>query len=223
MSTHDPVAPLHREEPHESTPRRPEPKQQRSRERYERLLDAAEALLVREGYDGFTTSAVSTEAGLPPSALYRWFTDKDDLASALVRRHNRRLSEAVTSAVGRLIDPSLATVAAEAFVMTADYYRRNPSHQILWFEARIGEATRREVHRYTQEAARWLIEWARTSGAGPAVFTDRDALLILEIADRVLEVVFRDDRQDAAILEEATATIVQLIERVTAPPLREAA
>src|SRR3712207_7169409 len=58
------------------------------------VLDAAETLICDDGYDSLTTTGVATAAQLPPSAFYRWFADKDDLASALLARHNARLDEA---------------------------------------------------------------------------------------------------------------------------------
>ena len=87
------------------------PKQQRSREKYDRVLDAAEALVAEVGYENFTTTGVAQAAGLPPSAFYRWFADADDLANALLRRHNARLDEAIEAAIGELDEPGWPAVA----------------------------------------------------------------------------------------------------------------
>src|SRR3712207_4089387 len=148
-----------------TTTPRPQPKQQRSREKYERLLDAAEALVAREGYDALTTTGVTQAAGLPPSAFYRWFNDKDDLASALLRRHNARLDVAIETAIHRLDQPEWVEVAGTVFATTIDYYRRHPSHHILWYEGRIG--TRSEVHEHTARLAQALFEQAQRDWYAP--------------------------------------------------------
>jgi len=36
----------------------------------QRLLEAARAVLVRDGYDGFSTNRVAAEAGVSPGSLY---------------------------------------------------------------------------------------------------------------------------------------------------------
>ena len=68
-------------------PMRSEPRQQRSRDRLDRILSAADAVLAEDGYDAFTTSAVAARAEVPASSVYRWFADKDELATALLMRH----------------------------------------------------------------------------------------------------------------------------------------
>ena len=195
------------------------PKQQRSREKYERVLDAAEALIAEVGYENFTTTGVAQAAGLPPSAFYRWFADADDLANALLRRHNARLDEAIEAAIGELDEPGWLEVATTTFATVIDYYRRNPSHHILWFEARIGAAARQQVHEHTARLAQALLEQARDGGFAPAGATLEDMKLIIEIADRVVEVAFRDDRNgDPQLLERGLSMVLAIIANFERPP-----
>ena len=53
------------------------------------LLDAAEAVLVREGLAGVTVRAVAAEAGVAPMGVYNRFGSKDGLIDALVMRSLR--------------------------------------------------------------------------------------------------------------------------------------
>ena len=66
---------------------RREPQQARSRARLAGLLDAAEALLVREGPEALTTTRIADEAGVSVGSLYRWFPDKAAIVDALTRRY----------------------------------------------------------------------------------------------------------------------------------------
>jgi len=191
---------------------RSEPKQQRSREKYERVLDAAEALIVKEGYDSLTTTGVAQAAGLPPSAFYRWFEDKDDLANALLMRHNARLDEDIVAAISRLDQPGWVEVAEATFLAVVDYYRRNPSHQILWFQARIGAAAQREVRQHTARLSQALLEQSRADGSAPPDVTLDDMKLIVEIADRVVEVAFRDNLNgDADLLDRGFRMVLAVV------------
>jgi len=191
---------------------RPLPKQQRSREKYERVLDAAEKLIVKQGYENLTTTGVAQAAGLPPSAFYRWFNDQDDLVSALLVRHNARLDENIAAAVAALDQVGWVEVAETTFRTVVDYYRRNPSHHILWFEARIGSAARREVHEHTGRLAQALLEQARAGGFAPSAATLDDIKLVIEIADRVTEVAFRDNRDgDPDLLERGLSMVLTIV------------
>jgi AcrR family transcriptional regulator len=59
------------------------------------LLDAAEAVLVREGLAGVTVRAVAAEAGVAPMGVYNRYGSKDGLIEALVMRSFDLLREAV--------------------------------------------------------------------------------------------------------------------------------
>jgi AcrR family transcriptional regulator len=67
----------------------------RSQDVEQNLLDAAEAVLVREGLAGVTVRAVAAEAGVAPMGVYNRFGSKDGLIEALVMRSFDLLREAV--------------------------------------------------------------------------------------------------------------------------------
>ena len=59
------------------------------------LLEAAEAVLAREGLAGVTVRAVAAEAGVAPMGVYNRFGSKDGLIAALVMRSFDLLTEAI--------------------------------------------------------------------------------------------------------------------------------
>jgi AcrR family transcriptional regulator len=59
------------------------PKQQRSREAWNRVLDAGVAILEDGGYDAFTIAAVCDRASVAPTAIYARTTSKDALFLAV--------------------------------------------------------------------------------------------------------------------------------------------
>ena len=72
---------------------RQQPRQQRSLERIEALLDTAEAVFREHGYDNATTNLIAEEAGVPVGTLYRWFPDKAALAEGLAARYLTQLTK----------------------------------------------------------------------------------------------------------------------------------
>ena len=65
-------------------PRR-RPAQQRSRERYSRILVAARRVLVDYGFESFTFDEVAKRAGVPIGTLYQFFANKYVLICELDR------------------------------------------------------------------------------------------------------------------------------------------
>ncbi|MFD5084503.1 TetR/AcrR family transcriptional regulator [Kitasatospora sp. NPDC058406] len=63
------------------------PVQQRSQERYERILDACAALLDEAGAAALTTKEVAQRAQVPIGTLYQFFAGKEDLLAALAGRN----------------------------------------------------------------------------------------------------------------------------------------
>lgn len=54
-----------------------EPVQARSRERVERILAAARKVLERDGLEGFSSTAIAREAGVPVGSFYQFFPNRE--------------------------------------------------------------------------------------------------------------------------------------------------
>lgn len=68
-----------------SAPRR-EPVQQRSRERFDRMLAAASTLIAETGSDAMKMGEVAARAGVPIGSLYQFFPDKTAIIRTLAER-----------------------------------------------------------------------------------------------------------------------------------------
>lgn len=71
----------------ENTRPRKLPKQARSREMVETILQATARVLVREGYDRASTNRVAEVAGVSVGSLYQYFPNKGALLTTLMGRH----------------------------------------------------------------------------------------------------------------------------------------
>ena len=94
-----------------TSPIRREPTQQRSRERVERMLAAARALIAERGSDAMKMGEIAERAGVSIGSLYQFFPDK----SAIIRA----LAERFTADNRACIEAELASVSDEQGLLTA--------------------------------------------------------------------------------------------------------
>jgi AcrR family transcriptional regulator len=66
----------------------------RSRQTYDKLLDAAAYLLSEIGFEKLTTNAICARANMTPPALYNYFKDKFEILEALAQRLLKRQNDA---------------------------------------------------------------------------------------------------------------------------------
>lgn len=63
------------------------PRQARSREMVEQLIEAGRKVLAKEGYDVFSTNRVAEAAGVSPGSLYQYFPNKFALLDVIRDRY----------------------------------------------------------------------------------------------------------------------------------------
>ena len=71
------------------------PEQDRSRATVQAIVDAAAHILVKHGYDAFTTNRVAERAGVSIGSLYQYFPNKESLIGELNRRHTMEIEQSV--------------------------------------------------------------------------------------------------------------------------------
>lgn len=64
------------------------PTQKRSRERYEKILECAAAMIAENGSEAFRMSDVVERSGVPFGSLYQYFPDKTAIIGTLAERYN---------------------------------------------------------------------------------------------------------------------------------------
>ncbi|WP_245847595.1 TetR/AcrR family transcriptional regulator [Dietzia natronolimnaea] len=75
------------------------PQQARSRAMVERIVDAARIVLVRDGYESFTTNRVADQAHVSPGSLYQYFPDKSALVTEVMNRWSAEISDRVAASL----------------------------------------------------------------------------------------------------------------------------
>lgn len=104
------------------------PKQKRSREMVERLLDATAATLAENGLEDTTTNHIAERAGVSIGSLYQYFPDKEALLDALMERVSEQVSNAFREHAIKLqyAEFDLKTVAHYLILYGIDAIRNDP-------------------------------------------------------------------------------------------------
>lgn len=97
------------------------------------LLDAAEALLVRDGTSAFTVDDVTAGAGVAKGTFYLHFSNKSDLMRALRERYVQRFVEAQLAAARGAT--GVESVERWARTGVAEYLRELRLHDVLFHPA----------------------------------------------------------------------------------------
>jgi len=78
------------------------PAQERAKATVDAILEAAAYILVKDGWEGFTTNRVAERAGVNIASLYQYFPNKEAIAVELQRQHVQKARDASPGAISRL-------------------------------------------------------------------------------------------------------------------------
>jgi AcrR family transcriptional regulator len=118
-----------------TAPRR-KPKQERSRETRERILQAAAQVFAEHGYSAGTTNRIAEAADLSIGSLYQYFPNKDSILVELTRAHLVGGADHVTARLTAGLPDGLEAKLRLAVVAMLDNPRdAHRLHQVLFEEA----------------------------------------------------------------------------------------
>lgn len=148
---------------------RRQPKQPRSVETFNSLLEAAAKLFAERGYEQTTTHQVAAAAGVSVGALYRYFGGKQAILQEVYRRETVELRQRILSSfsIADLVGQDLPKLVHKAMTQAFRAYSERPGlRRVLVEQARkIPELIelRREQAKEIQDAVRAIL------GAAPGV------------------------------------------------------
>ncbi len=200
--------------PDEGSPKRRAPIQRRSRERVERILDAAAGLIVTHGVERLSTRTIAARADVPVASLYQYFADKDEIILALVERDTAEMDERVAEAVSSLETPTVRTLVETTMRAFVDVYHRRPAFVVIWWRGRTNAAVQDFCRAHNKRIARDLFDFALGAGLVPPDIDVMVAELAVEVGDRVFQVAFEHDLAgDEWVISEGIDLVVSYLER----------
>jgi len=183
------------------------PLQDRSRQRVERILDAAAQLFADQGYDGATTEAIAERAGTSIGSVYQFFPNKPAIFNAIALRYLER----VRALFARAVEPSAASTWYEIVERTIDafaaFHREEAGFRAILLNWRVSA----DMVLVNDDMNRELAQRAEQVLAPfvPALPPARRALVatvVIETVSAMLILCARRPRafEDAAIVETKT-------------------
>ncbi|MDR3417891.1 MAG: TetR/AcrR family transcriptional regulator [Nevskia sp.] len=110
-----------------------QPLQQRAKDRFERVIEASESLLLEKGLEGFSIPLLAERLGYARATIYKFFPTPYAVYNELLRRYLARLEEALYRAGADSQASSISwQEATAAFVsLAADFHNANPVGRLL--------------------------------------------------------------------------------------------
>lgn len=178
------------------------PVQARSRQTVNSILKAAAAIIDEDGVDAVTTRAIADRAGVSSPSLYRFFADREAILDELLERHCAELDARCIQAEQTWQVGSMGELLNNELDLHVHYYRRYPSSARLWMAGRTSTTVTKHVRARMQRLAGRMHAMLAQARLIPTDTDPRALLVAVEMADRVLELAFRDSNDfDQAILE----------------------
>jgi AcrR family transcriptional regulator len=179
-----------------STSMRRLPKQKRSQQRVERILEAAAEVFAEVGYEAATTHAIATHAGTAIGSLYQFFPDKLAIFHALEKRH----MEQVRAIHAKLMTPQMAQLPLEQMIQqlveTFAVYFEHPGPKVVYIQYFVApEMFKYFDNSFTQGLIQELASFLRLRN--PALSKEKSELLAevcIQCYNSLLLVALRSDR-----------------------------
>lgn len=132
---------------------RKRPRQSRSQQMVESILDATARILAKHGYAGTNTNIVAERAGVSVGSIYQYFPNKDALVVAVHERHVQQMCQVIETILKNARSASLREhIAAIVRALLAAHLIEPQLHQVLekelpFFDPRNKDiATHKSLH-----------------------------------------------------------------------------
>lgn len=139
---------------------RKNPRQARSRATVERIVSSGRQVLLRDGYDAFSTNRVAEAAGISPGSLYQYFPNKHAIVAAIVERYADEVADQVTASLtDRLggMGPDMVRACADALVAALEQHADLLRVVFEELPARQNAARRAALERRVQDLVAALL------------------------------------------------------------------
>lgn len=136
------------------------PKQARSRERFNRILDAAADLFLEVGYESVTTDEIAGRANTSVGGLYRFFPDKLAVFQALLDRYFMQLRKLFANLhTEETIELPLETYIGQLVDGYDRFVSNNPAYGIVFIQSRLILTTVAMTEAFNRDIARQLANF----------------------------------------------------------------
>ncbi len=108
-----------------------QPLQRRAKDRFERVLEEAQSLLLSEGMGGFSIPALADRLGFLRGTIYNMFPTPNALLNELALRYLNQLEQALIREASRENPKNWKEVVYSTCAVTARFYNEHPVARML--------------------------------------------------------------------------------------------
>jgi AcrR family transcriptional regulator len=194
---------------------RKSPKQWRSRDTVDSILEGAAQVFERHGYAAGTTNRIAERAGVSIGSVYQYFPNKDSILVALIERHMTEAEQKLLPLGARLVErrEPLATGLADVLAVMAELHREQPNlHRVLFEEAPRPVALKKRLDEAEAQAIAGLTIYLGTCDEVTLFDIETAARLVVTVIESVTHNIALNMADD----EEWNATAAHTVEMLHA-------
>jgi AcrR family transcriptional regulator len=184
---------------------RREPTQQRSRERVERMLLAASALIEEKGSDAMRMGEIAERAGVPIGSLYQFFPDKAAIIRTLAERYNAAGRDCIEKELADVGDKSELRAAFGRLIdIYYGLFLSEPVMRDVWSGMQADKALREvELAESRLNGALLADAMARTRPNADRAELEDSAFLIMSLGESTMRLAISVGRDEGDALVAA--------------------
>lgn len=195
-------------------PRR-RPAQQRSRERFDRILAAARTVLVDVGFESFTFDEVAKRAEVPIGTLYQFFANKYVLICELDRQDAAGIVSELRSFATRVPALQWPDFLDEFIDHLAGLWRDDPTRRAVWHAIQSTPATRATAAETEREMLQLIATVMKPlAPAAPESKRMELAGILVHTVSSLLNFAVRYEGEEGAVSDASFDTTVKEIKRM---------
>ncbi len=119
-----------------SVTNRRRPTQSRSREKVNKILESVKALIAENGLVNLKIGEIAKHAGVAPSSIYQYFSDKETIIIALAEQYMEQIRALIEKNLDRLEHhEQIAEVIRANFHEIYNLHLSEPALTQIWFES----------------------------------------------------------------------------------------
>ena len=113
------------------------PKQKRSQDRINKILQTAESILEHESTDALTIAKISEMAGLKRTSTYKFFETPDDIKLGLIQIYIKKCNQALIANLQINSNADYAACLKDSVDIIIEFFKANPGAQKLILENNV--------------------------------------------------------------------------------------
>jgi len=193
------------------------PKQQRSQDRINKILQAAELILEHESTDALTIAKISEMAGLKRTSTYKFFETPDDIKLGLIQIYIEKCNQALIANLQINSNADYAACLKDSVNIMIVFFRTNPGAQKLILENNVTPPVlSSELHKIADS----ILKHVEGSIGLPNMFNKPGVFLVItQIIFSILSLNTKEDGEltDVGLNEAVRATNAYLHSCIATP------